>query len=135
MLVKMILLSLNIYHLIVSYGNVSESEQIFESIINFLDELKSNTDGTMEFVVKIQAIFCPEQQTCYREEMQERNDELNALPATVQVGNKTVRVTNVQAFMGVCCFPCSCSDNCKLDGNCCVSKFISINKNHGHRPS
>lgn len=135
MLVKMILLSLNIYHLIVSYGNVSESEQIFESIINFLDELKSNTDGTMEFVVKIQAIFCPEQQTCYREEMQERNDELNALPATVQVGNKTVRVTNVQAFMGVCCSPCSCSDNCKLDGNCFVSKFISIKKNHGHRPS
>lgn len=80
----------------------------------------------MEFIVKIQAIFCPEQQTCYREEMQERNDELNALPATVQVGNKTVRVTNVQAFMGVCCFPCSCSDNCKLDGNCCVPKFISI---------
>ena len=102
--------------------NIPSETTSLNSIRKFLVELRNDSDSMTEYVAKIQAIFCPEQPFCGVLASETRQYVLNTLPETLTVENNTIRVAQLQALTDVCCLPCSCEDNCKVDNNCCLTK-------------
>ena len=94
----------------------------YESFEDFLEDLKNTADSLVDYVMKIQALLCPDQPICSSDGVLEREDVLGTLPAALTVGNRTVKLQDVSSFIGVCCLPCSCADSCRQVDSCCPTK-------------
>ena len=102
----------------------------YENIDEFLADVKTTADSWLNFVTRIQALLCPNQPVCGTQGELERKDVLGALPAELSFGSLTVNIEDIANSVGVCCLPCSCSDSCWQDDNCCPTKqmFPDIRK-------
>ena len=102
----------------------------YENFDEFLADVKTTADSWLDYVTKIQALFCPNQPVCGAEGELERKDVLGTLPAELSLGSLTVNIEDIANSVGVCCLPCSCSDSCRQDDNCCPTKqmFPDISK-------
>ena len=75
-------------------------------------------------MTRIQKIFCPEQPIC--DEGQTDGSTNDAfLFENLYIGNESMSVEDLKYLVGVCCLPCSCSDRCSEDDNCCLSKDLA----------
>ena len=97
----------------------------FYDLHNFVLELQKNSSDTLDFVSKIQAMFCPEQPICGRTEIQKSRNILATLPEYLPIEHHTVRTENISAVVGLCCYPYSCT--CEVDDNCCPTKRVNNN--------
>ena len=105
-----------------------KSERL-RGIYKSIAELRNDSNSMVEYVAKIQAIFCPDQPFCGELASKTRQDIMNTLPVTLNAENNTVAVDQLQALFGVCCLPCSCEDTCRNDNNCCLTKeFENVTK-------
>ena len=94
---------------------------------NFIAELE-DTSGTFDdFVIKTEAIFCPERFNCSVREVESRKNILTQLPKDVRIRNESVKIEDMKHLVGVCCSKCSCSDTCFKIGNCCPTKLVNSN--------
>ena len=102
----------------------------YEKLDEFLANVKTTADSWLDYVSKIQAFFCPNQPVCGAEGELERKDVLGTLPAELSVRSLTLNIEDVANSVDVCCLPCSCSDSCRRDDNCCPTKqmFPDISK-------
>ena len=102
----------------------------YEKFDDFLTDVKTTADSLLDYVSKMQALLCPNQPVCSAEGELERKDVLGALPAVLSVGSFTINIEDVANSVDVCCLPCSCSDSCRQDDNCCPTKqmFPDISK-------
>ena len=91
---------------------------------DFLADLKNTAESWVDYVTKIQALFCPDQPVCGYHGPLDRKDVLGTIPAALILRNATVKLEDVHNFVGICCLPCSCSDSCWQNGNCCPSKQL-----------
>ena len=96
----------------------------YENLNAFLADVKTTADDWLDYVTKIQALFCPNQLVCGADGELERNDVLGTLPAVISVGNVTVNVAEIADSVDVCCLPCSCSDSCWQNDECCMTKQL-----------
>ena len=104
----------------------SESFERFKTIFYFTDGLKNGSDNIIEYVTKIQALFCPEQPICTTEGDRNSTVVLKTLPKMIGIGTDVTRMEDVHKIVGACCLPCSCNTKtCKENGNCCLSKIFS----------
>ena len=104
----------------------SETSDKFESIFDFTDVLKNNSDNILDYITKIQALFCPDQHICTNEGDQNVADIFKALPGIIEIGTEESKIEDIQELIGTCCLPCSCdSKSCQEDGNCCLSKTFA----------
>ena len=94
----------------------------YEDFDDFLAEVKTTADSLLDYVSKMQALLCPNQPVCGAERELERKDVLGTLPAVLSVGSLTINIEDVADSVDVCCLPCSCSDSCRQDDNCCPTK-------------
>ena len=94
-------------------------------VYNFAVHLRNYSDSNHEYVAMLQTIFCPEQPICTGEGVEDSYDILKNLPAALTVDDKTLRVEDIKDFIGICCLPCSCSETCKEDDNCCPTKYYT----------
>ena len=101
----------------------------FDNVNEFVAKVEEVSETFQDFVIKIEAIFCPERFNCNLEEFEvvSREDILRRLPKTVLIRNETVKLEDMKDLVGVCCFPCSCSEMCYKIGNCCPTKAINAN--------
>lgn len=97
----------------------------FQSIYNFVLELKNDSDTILEYVAKVQAIFCPDLPICDLKGPRERNDILKTVSEAIVTGNRTIWLEDIPTFVGACCLPCSCSSTCFEASNCCPTKYYS----------
>ena len=86
----------------------SESSESLESIFDFTDGLKYESDNMFDFVTRIQALFCPEQPICTAEGDRNSTDVLKSLPKMIEIGTEVSRIEDVHNIVGACCLPCSC---------------------------
>ena len=99
----------------------------YENLNDFLLDLKSTAANWFHYVTNVQALLCPNQPVCGAAGEVERTDVLGALSASLAVGNLTMNIEDIASSVGVCCLPCSCSDSCLQDDNCCPTKQMFIN--------
>ena len=111
-----------VFLVFISQKNIRSEIQSLGDIRKFVVELRNDSVSMAEYVAKIQAIFCPDQPFCGELATETRQDVLNTLPMTLNVNNNTIAVDQFQALVGICCFPCSCEDTCRVDNNCCLTK-------------
>ena len=116
--------SLNLY-LFVNAQHEEEAFAEFNSIYNFILELRNNSDNLLNYVSQIQAIFCPEQPICSGDGTEDRSLLMRNVSRYLRIGNYSVKMGAVHAFAGVCCLPCSCEDTCHEHGYCCLTKFLN----------
>ena len=64
----------------------------YEDFEEFLTDVKTTADSLLDYVTKMQALFCPNQPVCGANGELERPDVLGTLPAVISVGNVTVNV-------------------------------------------
>ena len=103
-----------------------ESFQNFENIFDFSVALRNETHNVLDYAMKIQALFCPEQPICTAEAEKNRTDVLNTLTEIFEIGNEAIRIEDVHKIVSACCMPCSCdTKTCKENGNCCLSKTVA----------
>ena len=105
----------------------NEAFEKFESIFDFFDGLKNESENDDEYAKKIQALFCPGQPICTTEDDINSTYVLKTLPEIIGVGMEVIRLEDLHKVVGACCLPCSCDiKTCKENGNCCLSKtFVS----------
>ena len=96
----------------------------YENFDEFLREVKATADSLLDYVIKMQALFCSNQLICDADGELERKDVLGTLPAMMSVGDVTVNVGDIADSVDVCCLPCSCSDSCWKVNNCCATKQL-----------
>ena len=106
--------------------SIETQEKRYASFGDFLTDLRTSADSWVDYVTKMQALVCPDQPVCGPEEELERKDVLGTLPASMTVGNVTVKLVDVASFVDVCCLPCSCSDSCRQVDNCCPTKQLFV---------
>ena len=94
----------------------------YEDFEDFLTHMKTTAGSLLDYVTKMQALFCPNQPVCGANGELERIDVLGTLPAVITVGNVTVNVGDIADYVDVCCMHCSCSDACWQVNNCCATK-------------
>ena len=105
-------------------GQLEESRKRFEDIYGYISELRERSDTTLKYMTRIQQIFCPEQPIC--DEGQSDGTTNDAfLFENLYIGNESKSVQDLKYLVGVCCLPCSCSDRCSEDDNCCLSKDLA----------
>ena len=63
------------------------------------------------------------QPICYEQDKRSSNN----IPPYMMVGNNTIYVENITAYISICCHPCSCNDDCLEDDNCCLTKSFAPN--------
>ena len=78
----------------------------------------------LTYLTKIQKLFCPEQPVCYEERTNGTGNDAFLLE-NIYIGNESRQVKDFKYLAGVCCLPCSCSDRCSEDDNCCLSKDVA----------
>ena len=100
----------------------------FQIVLDFVKELKYDSDSMYDFVAKIQAIFCPDQPICASDGIRERSDVLATLPGAINVTSGVVRLEEISEFVGICCLPCSCETLCHENENCCPTKYLLTNE-------
>ena len=98
-------------------------EKLFEDIYDYVLELREKTD-LLTYLTKIQKIFCPEQPICEDELTIGTNNDTFLLE-NLYMANESMQVKDLKYLVGVCCLPCSCSDSCSEDNNCCLSKELA----------
>ena len=98
----------------------------YANLDDFLLDLKSTAASWIDYVNNMQALLCPNQPVCGADGEIERKDVFGTLPAVLAVGNRTLNVEDIASSVGVCCLPCSCSDSCREDDNCCPTKQMFI---------
>ena len=96
----------------------------YENFDEFLRDVKTTADSLLDYVIKTQALFCPNQPVCGADGELERKDVLGTLPAVMSIGDVSVNVGDIADSVDVCCLPCSCSDSCWKVNNCCASKQL-----------
>ena len=96
----------------------------YENFDEFLKEVKATADSMLDYVTKMQALFCSNQPVCGADGELERKDVLGTLPAMMSIGDVTVNVGDIADSVDVCCLPCSCSDSCWKVNNCCATKQL-----------
>ena len=102
-----------------------ERFKTFETIFDFIVELRNASDDIVDYAKTIQALFCPEQPLCTNNGIRNRTDVMDTLPKTIVIGTEAYRIEEVHKIVGACCLPCSCDRrNCQEDGNCCLSKVV-----------
>ena len=118
----LILVAANL-HLCVS-DQFEESVKRLKDVYDYVSELRERSDTTLIYLTRIQQIFCPEQPICD----DGKNDGTNNdafLSENLYIGNESKSVKDLKYIIGVCCLPCSCSDRCSEDDNCCLSKDVA----------
>ena len=86
--------------------------------------VRERSDTTLQYMTRIQQIFCQEQPIC--DEGQTDGTTNDAfLCENLYIGNESKSVEDLKYLVGVCCLPCSCSDRCSEDDNCCLSKDLA----------
>ena len=120
---------ISIFSLVV-LDTIAAQVKHYEKFDDFLADVKTTADSLLDYVTKMQALFCPNQPVCGAEGELERKDALGTLPSVLSVGSLTVNIEDIANSLDVCCLPCSCSDSCRQDDNCCPTKqiFPDINK-------
>ena len=98
-------------------------EKLFEDINDYVLELRERTD-LLTYLTKIQKIFCPEQPICEDGQTIGTNNDTFLLE-NLYMANESMQVKDLKYLVGVCCLPCSCSDRCSEDNNCCLSKDVA----------
>ena len=101
----------------------------YENLDEFLTDVKITSGDILDYVTKMQALFCPNQPVCGADVELERKDVLETLPAVISVDNVTVNVGDIADSVDVCCMPCSCADSCRQADNCCPTKQILTDTN------
>ena len=105
-------------------GLAEKSFESFENIFDFTVGLRNESNNTLDYATKIQALFCPEQPICTVESGRNSTDVLRTLPK-FGIGTEASQIEDVHKNVGACCLPCSCdSRSCKEDGNCCLTKIL-----------
>ena len=104
--------------------SVGAQIQQFQSFDDFLADIQNKAHSLVEYVTQIQALVCPNQPTCGPEGELTRQEVLETLPEAVTVNGRQVRLDDISEYAGICCLPCSCSDRCHQDGNCCPTKQL-----------
>ena len=99
----------------------------YTSFDDFLADVKNTANSLLDYVRKIQALFCPDQPVCGPNGVLEKQEVLGTLPEVLTVDDLSVRLEEIPSFSGVCCLPCSCSDSCRQDDNCCPTKLLVSN--------
>ena len=94
----------------------------YENLDEFLTDVKTTAESWLDYVSKMQALFCPNQPVCGADGELERKAVLGTLPAVISVGDVTINVEDIADSVDVCCLPCSCSDSCRQADNCCPTK-------------
>ena len=107
---------------LVILDTIAAQAKRYENFDDFLAEVKTTADSLIDYVSKVQALLCPNQPVCGAEGELERKDVLGTLPAVLSVGSLTINIEDVADSVDVCCLPCSCSDTCRQDDNCCPTK-------------
>ena len=107
---------------LVILDTIAAQAKRYENFDDFLAEVKTTADSLLDYVSKVQALLCPNQPVCGAEGELEREDVLGTLPAVLSVGSLTINIEDVADSVDVCCLPCSCSDSCWQDDNCCPTK-------------
>ena len=116
-----LILVLTNLHLCVSDSSLAEQ---FEDIYDYVLGLRETTDNMRTYLTQIQKIFCPEQPICDEERNHGSNN--GTLPLeNLYTRNKSLLIEDLKYLVGVCCLPCSCSDRCSEDDNCCLSKDVA----------
>ena len=119
--------------LLVSHFSVSQcfndqSDTYRNMLLSYVNSLYSESDNLTYNILKIQSIFCPNETLCKEDKalIAEIENEKEARKAGVHTGNLNNSVTfeSLSRTITICCVPCSCSNNCYGDGNCCLSKII-----------
>ena len=118
-LVKYFLFLLNAHASI--YGGCAWRKDGLLYVFDFVAGILDQRGNMLEYVGKIQRIFCPEQPVCY----QQSNNISNDIPPYLMIGNNTIYVENLTAYTRICCLPCSCTDSCVEDDNCCLTKSFA----------
>ena len=96
----------------------------FASFDDFFVHLQQTANSWIDFVRQIQALMCPDQPVCGDNKILEKEYVLSTLPTALIVANVSVTLEDVNSYAGVCCQPCSCSDTCWQDDNCCPTKQV-----------
>ena len=102
--------------------NVASHVKGYENLDEFLTEVKTTSDSLLDYVTKMQALFCPNQPVCGADGELERKYVLGTLPEVIFLGDVTVNVGDIADSVDVCCMPCPCSDSCWKVNNCCATK-------------
>ena len=97
-------------------------------IYDSVADLRDISENMLDYLGKIQGIFCPEQPICYEQDKYNNNN----IPQYLMIGNNTIYVENISTYMGICCLPCSCLDSCLEDDNCCLTKSFASNTGVEH---
>ena len=105
--------------------SIGEQIQQFESLNDFLAGIQNTAHSLLDYVTKIQALFCPNQPICGPEGELTRQEVLETLPEAVTVNGRQVRLDDISDYAGICCLHCSCSDHCRQDSNCCPAKQLT----------
>ena len=96
----------------------------FENIFEFTDGLKNESDNILDYIARVQALFCPEQPICTADGERNSTEVLETLPEIIGIGADVTRLEDLHKIAAVCCLPCSCDpETCQEDGNCCMSKI------------
>ena len=110
---------------LVVLDSVEATVKGYKNFDDFLAEIKVTADSFLDYVTKMQALFCPNQPVCGGNGELERKDVLGTLPtAALSIDNVSVAVEDLAQSVGVCCLPCSCADSCRQDENCCPTKQL-----------
>ena len=104
--------------------NVAAQVKGYENLDEFLTEVKTTAGSLLDYVTKMQALFCPNQPVCGADGELERKDVLGTLPAVISLGDVTVSVGGIADSVDICCMLCSCSDSCWKVNNCCATKQL-----------
>ena len=51
--------------------------------------------------------------------VRKKTELMRTLPTVLKTENRTIPIEDFPEFLGVCCFPCSCSESCHENDNCC----------------
>ena len=114
--------------ILVALDTIEAQVKQFASFDDFLADVQNTADSWIDYVTKVQAMFCPNQPRCGPDGVLDRQEALGTLPAVMTVDGLTVRLEDISSFAGVCCLPCSCADSCRQDDNCCPTKQLTFNK-------
>ena len=112
-------------------SELSEHEDSFESMFNFMIGLRNESDTFRNYAAKIQALLCPDQPTCNFDNEWNRTEILRALPEHIKLGTDVIQMEDLHAAIGVCCLSCSCdTETCTENDNCCFSKVLSETRSY-----
>ena len=90
----------------------------------FLTEIKLTADTLLDYVTKMQALFCPNQPVCGIDRELDKGNVLATLPTELSIDNVTVKLGEIAKSVGVCCLSCSCDDSCWQQESCCPTKTM-----------